>query len=142
MEIIAKSFQLLMDMFKLYLGDFPEEEARRLSDLIGSQPDMQYVGQFANPLALLLAVRDATDRDARAGAVIVPMQKDGSEPGVCSHLISEYPWIVILVISPTKNRGELFRAVMLREKMHDTTDAGLLAAIRGARIPSIYPYPE
>lgn len=83
-----------------------------LSSLLAEEPDMEVVGSEADPVDVLIA----TGR-TRAHAVILscPLLADG--PGLCTHLLAEYPDVQIIGIPQEQGVVSL---------------AGLLAAIRSA----------
>lgn len=98
-----------------------------LRRLIDRQPDMEVVGEELDPLRLLLAVGE---RDAEV--VVLTQPPAGGDPGLCSHLLSEYPRLVVLGLSPHGERAVLYRLQMTREELAERTDDHLLAALRRA----------
>ena len=61
--------------------------------LVQRQEDMEVVGEILDPIGLLVAVRER-----EADAVILTL-KDCEEPGLCSHLVAEYPNLIILSLA-------------------------------------------
>lgn len=90
------------------------------------QGDMEVVGEVFEPVELLVAVR-------RCEADAVVLSGAGSEePGVVSHLLSEYRHLVVLVLSPGREGADLFRPAVVREHIGGGSEAELLAALRRA----------
>jgi DNA-binding NarL/FixJ family response regulator len=102
--------------------------------LVAGQPDMAVVGEIDKPFGVLLAVGQ-THAD-----VVILCLKNAELPGICSHLLSEYPHIKILGISVDARHAVLYehRAQMIPignvspEALLDT----IRAAVRGDEISS------
>ena len=95
-----------------------------LRELLSHQEDMEVVGEVLDPLEILYAVRE-TEAD-----LVVTTLPESGEPGISSHLLAEYPELLVLAVSPRRNRARLYRQVVLREELSDTADEGLLSTIR------------
>ena len=100
-------------------------QERRITRLLESQPDVEVVAGIRDPLELLLVVRETC-----ADVVILPVQEDGKEPGVCSHLLAEYPRLTIFGVSPGGERMfELVPTISPIERMTNEVEV-ILEAIR------------
>ena len=56
-----------------------------------------------------------------ADVVFVMGQEDGSIPGICTHLLYEFPEIVAVAISPSDHCATVFRRVNTAEKFEALT---------------------
>lgn len=98
-----------------------------LRDMIQIQPDMEVVGEIPEPLELLVAV-------AETGAEVVVMPvHENREPGICSHLLSEYPSLLLITVSHDFKRAVLFKQIITREVITKATKEDVLLLIRRAR---------
>jgi hypothetical protein len=88
---------------------------------------MELVGQASDPVPLLLAVDETC-----ADVLIVSLLENEKEPGVCSHLLMEYPGLIVLALSSTVSHGLLLRRPFSREAVADTSDESILLTIRNA----------
>lgn len=85
---------------------------------------MDVVGEALDPLEVLLAVR-RTEAD-----VVVTSLPDSGQPGISSHLLAEYPHLVVLALAPAGDRAMLYRQVVVEQAIDSTADNDLLATIR------------
>ncbi len=72
------------------LANRPRMIREVLRELIERQEDMEVVGEALDPVDILMAVREK-EPDA-----IVLALSGSEEPGLCSHLLAEYPNLTIL----------------------------------------------
>jgi DNA-binding NarL/FixJ family response regulator len=100
-----------------------------LRELIQCQTDMEVVGEVVDPVNLLLAVGE-TDADV----VVVTLAASGEAPGICSHLLTEYPQLFILALSPERERAFLWRQSVSEEQLSIESDEEIVAAIRRVRV--------
>ena len=97
-----------------------------LKDLIGRQDDMAVVGEALDPLEILYAVRKTE------AEVVVTTLPESGEPGISSHLLAEYPELVVVALAPDGNQAMLYRQVLLEERLDGTADEVLLSTLRQA----------
>ena len=71
-----------------------------LKGQIQEQRDVEVVGEVIDPVELLLAV-GATQADV----VIHTWPESEETPGICSHLLLEYPDLLVIGISPNEDRA-------------------------------------
>jgi hypothetical protein len=101
------------------------------TDMIKVEPDMIKIDEdVSGTVKLLLAARSTT-----ANVIIMPMQESNAIPGVCTHLLSEHPDLLILGISIHKRPHDTKWGVAYRREItEDTIEAplveNLLQAIR------------
>ena len=112
---------------KILLANRPKMLRELLRELIAGQGDMQVVGEALDPLEILYAVRK-TEAD-----VVVTTLPAVGEPGISSHLLAEYPDVLVLALAPDGGRAMLYRQVLLEEKLQSTNDNVLLSTLRQAR---------
>ena len=103
------------------------------------QSDLEIETVDPDPVELLAAV----DRTA-ADVVVVTLPESGADPGISSHLLLEFPGLLVIAISAAEQRAALFRQEIVREELVPMGEAQLLAAIRRGhdlkqRIPGARP---
>ena len=102
-----------------------------LKDLICRQGDMEVVGEALDPLEVLYAVRK-TEAD-----VVVTTLPESGEAGISSHLLAEYPELLVLALAPDGSDAMLYRQVLVKESVHGEAFDGLLSVVRQASSPVV-----
>ncbi len=97
-----------------------------LRALLGTEPDMEVVGEVLDPLDLLVAVKEM-----EADAVILAV-KDSEEPGLCSHLLAEYPNLAILCLALEGKSAFIEQLCPRRLEIVDPSEDKILSALRQA----------
>jgi DNA-binding NarL/FixJ family response regulator len=101
---------------KVLLANGPEALPTGLAMLLQQQSDIEVVGTVLDPVNLLVAVGDT-----QADVVVMALPDSGEMPGICSHLLHEYPQLLILALSPA---------------LADMSDEGILTAMRRVKANS------
>lgn len=95
-------------------------------DMIERQEDMEVVGEVSDPLDLLMAVRE-TEADA---VIVALMHSEG--PGLCSHLLAEYPNLTILALVSTGEAAFVEQLCPRRREIVEPSELNVLSALRYA----------
>jgi hypothetical protein len=95
--------------------------------MIQRQSDMELVGEVSEPLELLVA---AAETEAE---VVLMSTRENREPGVCSHLLSEFPNLVLITVTPDFKRACLFKRTISQEVVTKPAKDDVLSLIRRAR---------
>jgi len=82
------------------------------------------VGEALDPLEVLLAVR-RTEAD-----VVVTTLPSSREPGISSHLLAEYPQLVVVALDPEGHRAILYRQVLVKETLDNADNKNLFSKLR------------
>ncbi len=115
-----------MDQIRVLLAEMPQMLRDAFTQLVAGQPDMELVGDLADPLGLLLAVGQT-----RTDAVIVGLH-DSEFPGICSHLLSEYPHIKVVGVTADGRNACLYELRPQMRPIGEASPRGVLDAIRAA----------
>jgi DNA-binding NarL/FixJ family response regulator len=99
--------------------------------LLQQQSDIEVVGTVLDPIELLVVVEDT-----QADVVVVTLPDSGAMPGICSHLLHEYPQLLILALSSDRTRACVYRQAITVEPLADMSDEGILMAVRRVRAGS------
>ena len=86
-------------MIRVLLAVESAAVCQRLQDLLGQDPEIDIVGRVTDPVDVLLAVGDV-----QADVVIQTWPESGRLPGVCSHLLAEYPHLLVIGVPPRQDR--------------------------------------
>ncbi len=111
---------------RVFAADVPDEFYQELAEAIKHQPDLQLLGRAQDRLELLLAVGQGVDVLLIGAAQVHP------PPGICSHLLSEFPDIKILVLAFAGDRTMLYWRGLRRRQLARLSTLGLQAEIRSA----------
>lgn len=112
-----------MKKIRVLLANRPRMMREVVRETIEHQEDMEVVGEVLDPLGLLMAVRETG-----ADAVILAL-KGPEEPGLCSHLLAEYPNLTIIGLAPDSKTAFIRPR---RQEIDDPSEAKILSALRQA----------
>jgi DNA-binding NarL/FixJ family response regulator len=99
-----------MKRIRVLLAALPPLVSSLLTYLIQDQSDMEVVDAIGEPVQLLMAVKDT-----RANVVVLPLPESGEMPGICSHLLAEFPDLLILALSINGESGFICTAGRVQE---------------------------
>ena len=116
---------------KVLLANGPEALRTDLATFLQQQSDIEVVGTVLDPIELLVAVADT-----QADVVVVTLPDTGEMPGICSHLLHEYPQLLILALSSDRTRACVYRQTIMVEPLADISDEGILAVLRRMKTSS------
>jgi DNA-binding NarL/FixJ family response regulator len=116
---------------KVLFANGPEALRTGLATLLQQQSDIEVVGTVLDPIELLVAVEDT-----QADVVVVTLPDTGEMPGICSHLLHEYPQLLILALSSDRTRACVYRQAITVEPLTDISDEGILAVLRRVKASS------
>jgi len=99
-----------MPTVKILLGEIGTEWKRTVKELVAENGELLIVGEVEKPVDILLQARRAN-----ADVVILSQELQGGEPGVCSHLLLEYPNVVVVLVPSDDGPDVLCRMALYRE---------------------------
>ena len=97
-----------------------------VTELIRQQPDMELVGEATGHLDTLLAT------SARVDVLILGHAALRPAPGLCSHLLGEYPTLKILVVTKQGDGAMLYWLGLRRQPVRPLSSRRLIDSIRRA----------
>lgn len=110
---------------RILLGAIGEGWKRTLLELVQADSDLEIVGTVEDAIDLLLQAEQL-----KADVVVLAQLPGGGEPGICSHLMLEYPNVAVLLL-PDNAEGEvLWRMVLRKESWKDVSKEVLHAALK------------
>lgn len=117
---MSQALKVLMVDVPSGLRDLLQEEIERLDD-------MEIVGEAFDPIDLLL-----TAHESEAEVVIMGHPHADRLPGICTHLLTEFPFLLILVISTIDECAFLYQRKITREEVSYTLPEDLIARVNEA----------
>jgi hypothetical protein len=111
---------------RVLVANMSERLAQPVLQLIREQSDMTLVGQVQDNVNLLLAVGAGVD------VVILGAPQVHPPPGICSHLLSEFPNLKILVLAMTSNLAVLYWLGLRHRQVNLVSATTLVKTIRRA----------
>ena len=114
-------------LVKILMVDVPNGLSNLLQDVIQRQENMLVVGEAFDPIDLLLTV-NATDADV----VIMGHPQADSMPGICTHLLAEFPILLILIVSTIDQRAFLYERKITQEEVSYSIPEDLIARVNEA----------
>jgi hypothetical protein len=110
---------------RILLGKIGAEWQRTLLDLAQADSELEIVGMVASAMDLLLQVEEL-----KADVVVLSQVASGEEPGICSHLMLEYPDVAVLLLPSNPRRDALWRMVLRKETWKDASKEILRTALK------------
>lgn len=106
------------------------QDARRLQlrRLLENQQDIIVVAEEFDPLRILVAVAETM-----ADVVILDLPDGVTDPGICSHLLAEFPQLVVLALSLKQDELIVYKNKIVKERISSPADKEILSIIRQAR---------
>ena len=98
-----------------------------LQGVIERWDNMLVVGEAFDPIDLLLTVNET-----EADVVIMGHPDADSMPGICTHLLTEYPILLILIISTIDQRAFLYERKITQEEVSYTIPEDLIVRVNEA----------
>ncbi len=95
---------------RILLGTISAGWQRTLLDLVQADSDLEIVGATDDAVDLLMQIQQL-----KADVVVLSQLPGGGEPGVCSHLLLEYPNVTVLLLPPNGGYETLCRMVLRKE---------------------------
>lgn len=100
-----------------------------LSALIQNHKDILIVGDVVQPLEILVTVAES-----KAQVVVLELPDGAQDPGICSHLLGEFPDLLILALSTNREKAILYRQKIVKKQLNRPSDRQILSAIRRAKV--------
>ncbi|HKR14758.1 MAG TPA: hypothetical protein VJT15_22015 [Pyrinomonadaceae bacterium] len=117
----------MSELVKILMVDVPSSLRNLLQGVIERQDNMLVVGEAFDPIDLLVTVNE-TDADV----VIMGHPEAESMPGICTHLLIEFPILLILIISTIDQRAFLYERKITQEEVSYTIPEDLIARVNEA----------
>ncbi|ETX03459.1 response regulator transcription factor [Candidatus Entotheonella palauensis] len=117
-----------MRAVKVLLANQPLAARQFLEAIFRQQSDVQLVGTVLDPIELLIEVEHT-----EADVVVITLPDSGDIPGICSHLLHQYPQLLILALSADCQRACTYQQVIATEPLAVASEENILLAIR--RVP-------
>jgi hypothetical protein len=89
---------------------------------------MMVVGEITDPVEILIMTGER-----EAEVVVMDSLNGETDPGICSHLLSEFPDLLILALSPGLEQAIIYRQSISKELLLNLSEKEILSAIRQAR---------
>lgn len=115
-----------MERIRILLAEIPQTLCGVIKEIISAEPDMEIVGEVTDGIRLLLAAGEAQ------ADVVVTGLRDSELPGICSHLLNEYPHLKVLALTTDGRTGSLYEFQLHEVPLGEISQQELLAAIRSA----------
>lgn len=113
-----------MTQIRVVVGNMPEVLLQVVAQSIRDQPDMVLVREARGNIEVLQAARDAVD------LVVLGAEQVSPCPGICSHLLSEFPHLKILVMTYSGDAARTYWLGLRQRKVSTTSMDRLLRALR------------
>ena len=112
---------------RILLGEIATEWRRMLVDLARDDSDLEIVGTAEHAMDVLLQAEEL-----KVHVVVLAQLPGGHEPGVCSHLMLEFPNLAVLLLPASPASDILWRMVLRKESWRGISKEGLRAALKAS----------
>jgi DNA-binding transcriptional LysR family regulator len=116
----------ILNRIRVLLAVQPQVLCDLLAGLIQREPDIEVVGCVADPVDMLVAVRQSE------ADVVVTVSDDGELSGWHTLLFGEYPGLLVVTISADARCARVFRQEICSTPVSADTAQDLLSSIRQA----------
>jgi DNA-binding NarL/FixJ family response regulator len=100
------------------------------ASLIEQEPDMVLIGQVDDRVELLIAMSSKKAAGNEPDVLVLIASSVDPPPGICSHLLSEFPDLKILLLSATEDEAVAYWLGLRRYRLPTGRPAALLTNIR------------
>ena len=114
-----------MSRIKILFACPDMEEAGAWKAVLSQDPDIQVMGDAADPIDTLLQAGTT-----HADIVIIDLPPAGREPGLYSHLLAEYPQVKVIAVSPDGSQAFMYERGIKRTAMRETSPQQLTGLFR------------
>ena len=111
---------------RVLLANLAGVVAELMTQAIAQQQDMVLVGQVQGSVELLLAAQ------ADVHIVVLGARRADPPPGICSHLLTEFPHLRVVVLARGGQVGEMYWLGLRRRKLRQPSTSSLTSVIREA----------
>src|SRR5260370_40137697 len=101
-----------MAAVRILLGNIADEWKSMVEEIARDNPDVSIVGRVEKPLDVLLFAKSEN-----VDVILLSQEPDGSEPGVCSHFVLEFPNVAIVLV-PVKGGTNVLCRIALSKEVH------------------------
>ncbi len=123
--MMRASLETEQDTIRILLPGGTSMIGEAIEAMLEREADFEVVGKATDPLDLLVAVAET-----RADVVIHPWPDSGQVPAVCTHLLMEYPYLLIIGIPTTADQMYVCRQVVLTTSLPAGKPQNLVSEIR------------
>jgi hypothetical protein len=109
---------------RILLGAISGEWRRLFTTIAETNQDLEICGYIENPVDLLVETGAL-----KPDAVVLSLLQNGEEPGICSHLLLEYPNVGVLILPVHPGAGRLQWMVLRKEMREFISTETLITAI-------------
>ncbi len=110
---------------RILQGTISAEWQRALLEIVQADSNLEIVGTASDAVDLLMQTEQLD-----ANVVVLSQLPDGGEPGVCSHLLLEYPNVAVLLLPGNDGHEVLCRMVLSKESWQHASKETLRAALK------------
>jgi|SRR5271165_5552658 len=107
-----------MPTVKILLGDVPTEWRSILSELAEEDDEIQIIGEALDPVDILVKVKNL-----KVNVVVLSQTPEGGEPGICSHILLEYPNLPLILVPLAGGPNVLCRLMQKRDTREASKEA-------------------
>ena len=93
--------------------------------MLADEPDLEIVGEVIHPIDVLLELGST-----QAEVVVIDLPTSGEDPGLCSHLLAEYPEVKVVAVSPGGDTSVVYETGVTRRYLSDASPETLTRFIR------------
>jgi len=109
---------------KILVGEIGPEWEGILKGILRPDDELELASKVNNAVDLLVRVNEV-----RADVVVLRQLPGGREPGICSHLLLEYPNLAVVLLPDAKGLDIILRLVLREERWDTASKESLRAAL-------------
>lgn len=109
---------------RILIANVPTDLKEWLVQEVQDQEDIEIVGQTCGYMDILIAAQKDVD------VVVMSAEELQPPPGICSHLLSEFPDVKILLLSPSCDKAVLYWMGLHQKDLQGVSSEAILETLR------------
>ena len=93
--------------------------------MLDHDPDLEIVGEVIDPIDTLLEIEST-----QADVVAIDLPRSGKDPGLCSHILAEYPEVKVVAVSSGGETSIVYEIGVTRRYLRDVSLEAVTRIIR------------
>jgi hypothetical protein len=109
---------------RILIANVPADLEEWLVQEVQDQEDIEIVGQICGYMNILIAAQEDVD------VVVMSVEELQPPPGICSHLLAEFPNMKILLLSPLRDKAMLYWMGLHQKDLQSVSSEAILETLR------------
>ena len=100
--------------------------------MLADDPSLEIVGEVIHPIDILLELGST-----QAEVVVIDLPASEEDPGLCSHLLAEYPEVKVVAVSSGGETSIVYETGIIRRYLPDASSETVTQYLRSLTVNGI-----